>query len=203
MDLLAFFTTVSLISASGVLSPGPLTFALVLSATKYGRRAGIEAALGHMVVELPIAYMVFTGTLILTRFLGTALSMLGGLALIAYGIMGLKGNGNRGPSKLYRGFYVGILFTALNPYFIIWWLTIGATLSLLALESIGAASFPAMYIFHVWLDVAWLSALALLTAKGVLILTSKCLGYVNATFSLILLAFGFLFILNALGAINL
>lgn len=199
MDPLAFFATVALISASGALSPGPLTFATVSSATRYGSRAGIEAALGHMVVELPIAYLVFTGTLVLTKFVGTALGVLGGLALIAYGIMGLKGDGNRSPPKLYRGFYVGLLFTALNPYFIMWWLTIGASLSLLALESMGPGSFPVMYISHVWLDVAWLSALALLTAKGASVLTSKYLGYVNAAFSLLLLAFGLLFILNALG----
>ena len=49
-----FLATVVLVSASGVLGPGPLFLASTLRATKRGTIAGIECAIGHTVVEFPL-----------------------------------------------------------------------------------------------------------------------------------------------------
>lgn len=54
MATLDFLATVVLLSASGVLGPGPLFLASTLRATKRGTIAGIECAVGHTLVEFPL-----------------------------------------------------------------------------------------------------------------------------------------------------
>jgi hypothetical protein len=47
-----FAAEVVLVSASGVLSPGPLFFANIIYGSKMGITAGIRIAYGHTIVEL-------------------------------------------------------------------------------------------------------------------------------------------------------
>ncbi len=204
MDLLTFFITVSLITISGALSPGPLTFGLILSSTKYGTRAGLEAAVGHTLIELPLAFLIFSGTIIFSTFLGKSIALIGGVALIFYGIMGMRNAKNeKRQFRMFRGLYVGLLFTALNPYFIVWWLTIGMALSQISIYSLGTASFPIMYISHVWVDYAWLIFIAFVANRGISLLKANVYNYITKLFSFILIVFGILFVLVFIGILQL
>jgi threonine/homoserine/homoserine lactone efflux protein len=60
---------------------------------------------------------------------------------------------------------VGFLFTALNPYFLLWWLSIGMSL-IAQIQSMGLESLPIIYPAHVWLDFAWLTLVAALGGRG-------------------------------------
>ena len=57
-------------------------------------------------------------------------------------------------------FLIGVIFTGLNPYFILWWLTVGAQLILISLEFAALAGVVFMYLCHVWMDYAWLIGVA-------------------------------------------
>lgn len=200
MELFTFFLTVSLITISGALSPGPLTVAVVISSVKHGVRAGLETAIGHTLVELPLAYLIFIGLLSFSNVNGRLIAFIGGVVLIIYGLLGLKGVKSKDVrTKAYRGLYIGVLFTAFNPYFIIWWLTIGLALTSLAIESFGSASFLLMYTSHVWLDYAWLIFLALIAHKGISMFKDKYYEYMTKAFSSVLILFGVLFILYSIG----
>jgi ABC-type tungstate transport system substrate-binding protein len=50
VSVIEFTAEVVLLSASGVLSPGPLFLANLI----YGSKGGIKIALGHTIVELPL-----------------------------------------------------------------------------------------------------------------------------------------------------
>jgi len=54
MNPAEFAPEVVLVSAPGVLSPGPLFFANIIYGSKMGITAGIKIAYGHTMVELPL-----------------------------------------------------------------------------------------------------------------------------------------------------
>ena len=60
--------------------------------------------------------------------------------------------------------FVGISLSALNPFFIAWWVCIGSPLVMEALRYWGLAGIGILYVAHVWLDFAWLTGLARVTS---------------------------------------
>ncbi|MFZ0894866.1 MAG: hypothetical protein WAZ77_10215 [Candidatus Nitrosopolaris sp.] len=54
MSPLEFAGEVILVSASGVLSPGPLFFINIIYGSKQGITGGIKIAFGHTMVEFPL-----------------------------------------------------------------------------------------------------------------------------------------------------
>ena len=61
MSVLDFGIEVIVLSASGVLAPGPLFFANLVYGIRLDKWSGIKVASGHMVVELPIIIMLAAG----------------------------------------------------------------------------------------------------------------------------------------------
>jgi len=84
-EVLAFAGMVILISASGVMSPGPLFAANISYGLKQGVKAGIKMAYGHTVVELPLIILLGVGILSLESFpqYRIVIAVLGALGLIA------------------------------------------------------------------------------------------------------------------------
>lgn len=59
---------------------------------------------------------------------------------------------------------IGISLSALNPFFIAWWAGVGSPLVMEAVRYWGFAGIGFLYAAHVWLDFAWLIALARITS---------------------------------------
>ena len=67
-----------------------------------------------------------------------------------------------------------MVFTALNPFFIAWWLTIGLKLVLASISLFGGATGGfLLFSFHIWMDYVWLILTAYLIFKGVSIINTK------------------------------
>ncbi len=217
MDYIAFMLTVVAVSSSGVLSPGPLFFANMIYAKRYGYSAGIMIAHGHAIVEFPLIMLIALGILSIeiVRGFNWIISIVGGVALLVFVSMQIlqlfKGDegahknrdynldksnmGNNVVSRL-RPLIIGIVFSALNPFFIAWWLTIGTKIISDAIMLAGLYGVLFMFITHIWMDYAWLATIAALTIKGVNILRdgryylilmlalSSLLVYIGITFIL-------------------
>lgn len=189
------------VTASGALSPGPLTFAVVAGGSRKGARFGILAATGHMAFEFPLYLLLGFGaaSFFRGRLLRAWVSLLGGAALLAYAALILyglvKGSGSQGAEKAAAagGFMVGLLFTALNPYFIIWWATAGLKLTLDIWGAGGAPVLVAAYPFHVWMDYAWLGSLALLAYRGRR-LSERLMDAVQVVLAVLLVYYGWVFL---------
>jgi threonine/homoserine/homoserine lactone efflux protein len=63
MSPLEFAGEVILVSASGVLSPGPLFFIKIIYMTKQGLIGGIKIAFGHTMLEFPLVVTLVLGLL--------------------------------------------------------------------------------------------------------------------------------------------
>ena len=203
-EIIAFAVTVIIISSSGVMSPGPLFAANVTYGLRQGVKAGLKMAYGHTLVEFPLILLLGLGVISLDKFpeFRVTISIIGAIALFAFAALQiksifkekfqLKSESNHGP------FLAGVLFTGLNPFFIIWWFTIGLKL---ITDSIALWSFVGLAImfgFHIWMDYVWLRSVALVSKKGSGLLSNRNYKIFMVGISGLLIYFGITFFQDAL-----
>jgi threonine/homoserine/homoserine lactone efflux protein len=88
----------------------------------------------------------------------------------------------------------GILLSALNPFFIIWWLTIGFKLISDAMLVWAFAGILIVFVLHIWMDFAWLGIVAFLASKSVKIISNRNYKIILLGLSVILIYFGITFL---------
>ena len=206
MNLIDFLATVVIVTASGALAPGPLTFAILMHGSKGGAWAGFLCAVGHTLVEFPLVLALAFGLLTAVNqpLVKLGIGVAGGAGLIVFGILQVYETLMRPDTKrstrktvLPAGsVMLGAALTGLNPYFILWWLTIGSVLIIQALAFAAVIGVIVMYISHVWMDYAFLTALAHFGKKGKLIIGSKYYKVVLTSFGIVLVYYGISFILS-------
>jgi threonine/homoserine/homoserine lactone efflux protein len=80
---------VILVSASGVLSPGPLFFINIIYGSKQGITGGVKIAFGHTMIEFPLITTLALGLFTFSHvFLNNEnlkiISIIGGIAIIVF-----------------------------------------------------------------------------------------------------------------------
>ncbi|UVS69494.1 LysE family transporter [Nitrososphaera viennensis] len=184
MDALAFGAEVVAVSASGVLAPGPLFVANVMYGTRQGALSGIKVAHGHAVVESTVIAVIAAGLFSASAFIADyadIVTIFGGVSIIGFAIVQIisivaarKKSDQKKKIETRKGpFATGVAFSALNPFFLVWWLTVGLKL-ISDSAAFGSVTGPALLFgMHVWMDYAWLAATAYLASKGSSVLKSK------------------------------
>ncbi|HUK26837.1 MAG TPA: LysE family transporter [Candidatus Acidoferrales bacterium] len=211
MNLIDFLFTVVIVTASGALAPGPLFFGLLMHGSRDGARAGFSCAIGHTMVEFPLVIALALGLLAAANqpVIKEVIGLIGGVGLIGFGILQVFDTIRNKPEfgtasekrRLPRNSIIlGLALTGLNPYFILWWLTIGSILIVQALAFAAIIGVLAMYVFHVWMDYAYLTTIAHLGQKGKRVVGSRYYRLVLVAFGLVLIYYGSTFILNAIKA---
>jgi len=199
-QLLEFSILVIVISASGVMAPGPLFAANIAHGLRDGAKSGIKMAVGHTIVELPLVILLGIGVFSLELFpeFRTVISILGAITLFVFAIIQINiifRNKKQTTSNLKQGPLVsGILLSALNPFFIIWWLTIGFKLISDAMLIWAFSGILVMFVLHIWMDFAWLGTISYLAAKSKKILTNKNYKIIMTGLSIMLIYFGITFL---------
>lgn len=209
MILLDIGLQIVLISASGVLTPGPLFFAN-LALSKYGGFwSGIKIAIGHTMVELPVI-ILYSLPLIAFSYPNTTfnifkvISIIGGTSLIIFGIFYvvkiLSQNDSLTatvkPSRIENPIIVGILFTGVNPFFYLWWISVGVKLISDSLQFLGyPLGIVFLFFVHIWMDYAWLGISSYVTSRGIRIIGSHYHKFVIIFLTLPLFYYGINFIL--------
>ena len=207
MDLFGFVATIVLVTVSGALAPGPLFFATILHGAKSGAKSGLIFSLAHALVEFALILLFAFGLLSLADFpnFKLAVGVAGGAVLLFFGAMQIRDSLNRNLNKTETKSpktrnlaLVGLTLTGLNPFFILWWLTVGANLIFLALEFASFAGVVFMYLCHVWVDIVWLTAIAHFARMGANVAGSRWYRILMAAFGAVLIYFGATFIADAL-----
>lgn len=144
MNTFEFAIEVVFLSASGVLSPGPLFFANLIYGSRQGFRGGIKMASGHTIVELPIILMLsfglfhFSVTSVVHNATLKSIGLLGGITIVVFSMLQIRSvvirEKNRSLGNLIdttkyslsnKPILNGMIFSLLNPFFIVWWFTVG------------------------------------------------------------------------------
>lgn len=195
-------SNIIIISLSGVLSPGPLLISNIINAKKYGYKAGLDTAIGHTIIELPLVVLLGTTNMLLDKFrvFNIIVGIIGGLALITFSILSIVKKDVE-KTIVYKPFISGIVFTGLNPFFITWWLTIGMNLINSAMRYSMVGLFM-MFLLHIWLDYAWLILTSYITKRGISIIKSKYYKVTLFVLNIVMMYFGILFITSSLKMVD-
>lgn len=213
MDLLGFGAQVVFTSASGVISPGPLFFANLVYGSKQGIYSGIKIAHGHTIVELPLIIILASGlitfsSITTTNLVSKLISLSGGIVILVFSAVQIEAllKKKKGEKKIYFNTHnkkdpliIGSILSALNPFFILWWLTAGLKLISDSLELYGfAMGIVVVFFFHIWMDYGWLAVTAHLISKGTLIFRSKYYPIILLALNAALIYYGIYFIVTGL-----
>jgi len=197
--LAVFLLGVVAISFSGAMTPGPV-LAVAITNSYHSWKAGPLIAIGHGIVEIPLMFLIFFG---LTRYLKVAwmkvlIGVIGGIILIYLGIKMIKDKAIQTKIKenpSYNPLMGGIVTTAANPYFFIWWITIGSALILRSVE-FGLKGFMIFIPTHWLCDLGWYFLVSLTIYKTRHLWGRKLHETLLGICGLVLLGFGVYFIVS-------
>lgn len=199
-----FFTS-WLVGFSGAMSPGPVSAVTVVEGARRGFWAGPGIAVGHGLVEVVLVALLASGLggLLQTEAAGRTLAVVGGLALMGFGLLTARGtrearlaDSAQAAEGLARwgSLPAGVLTTLSNPFWLVWWATIGA--AYLAVSArLGLAGLAAFYVGHWLADLSWGSFLSGATAGGRRWLSDRGYRWLLVGGGAFLVAFGGVFVL--------
>ena len=198
-----FLIETVLISLSGVMAPGPLTATAVAKGAGSPHAGGL-IALGHGIVEFPLMLAMFwgLGSVLANKRVGAIVGFVGGFFLLVLGVGIIRSASAEAESK--EGFSSPVLAGALlsigNPYFLVWWATVGASLLSRAM-GFGWPGFLAFAILHWACDLGWLYLLSWLSSTGRAFLGTGFVKAVRLLCGVLLVFFGAKFVADALLAL--
>jgi len=201
VSTLLFFFNAVLISLSGALAPGPMTAAAIGWGVR-SRWSGAAIAVGHAVVELPLIVMLVLGMgrLFELEWVKIAIGFAGGAVLIWMGLRMLRqgaGDESAAVAGNRKGpFWTGFAFSAANPYFLIWWATLGLKLALDA-KALGVWALVIFALLHWACDLVWLTALGWASFKGTRLLGKRLHVFVLRVCGVVLLVLATWFLYKA------
>ena len=198
-QIIEFAVTVILISASGVMAPGPLFAANIAYGLRGGGKTGIKMAIGHAIVELPLVILLGIGVFSFEIFpeFRTLISILGAITLFVFAGIQIKTTLQMKETIFnpkHSAILTGITLSALNPFFIIWWLSIGFKLISDAMLIWAFAGIVIVFLLHIWMDFVWLYSIAYLSSKSSKIISNRNYKILMIGLSSMLVYFGISFI---------
>jgi len=153
--------------------PGPVLTVTISESTKRGFIAGPLIVLGHAVLEILLLALLTLGfaDLINNPGLLGIVGIAGGAVLLwisfdmLKGIRQLRLDLSSGKSAWGGPVVAGILTSLANPYWIIWWATIGLGYVIISMKFgfIGVAVF---FTGHILADLLWYSVVSLFVSRG-------------------------------------
>lgn len=200
MSMLNFVLTIVGISLSGVMAPGPITAATLVAGAR-NRHAGAWICAGHILVELPLILLLAAGlgTFLEAKEIRAGIGLGGGLLLLVMGVQVLsslrKSETDSTGSLQRQPFWTGIVLSGANPYFLLWWATVGLTLTSQAME-FGILALGLFALLHWLCDLGWLEVLSFAGFKGSAF-GNRSQKIISLICGLMLLGFGAKFVYDA------
>jgi len=195
------------LALSGALMPGPLLTVTVSESARIGFKAGPLLMTGHAVLELLLVIAIVQG---LGPFLKSP-SVMGVIALFGGGMLlwmgvdmvrnssGLSLNrqetGKHGKRTLHP-VLVGILASISNPYWTLWWATIGLGY-LVAAMKYGIRGIIVFFLGHIAADYAWYALISLGISRGRRLIKDRSYRIMIRICGIFLVGFGGWFLLSA------
>jgi len=200
------------IGLTGAMAPGPYLTVTIARTLRKGRMSAFMMLAGHAVLEAALLVGFAYG---LQEFLkrptvSSALSVAGGAFLLWMGGSLLYGSVRGSVVTDLEAAEVrsrmgpvvqGAVVSLSNPYWLLWWITIGAALAAkgLALGPIGIAAF---YLGHELADIVWYAAVIIAVSSGKRLLSPPVYRAIMGALAAFLLYLGVRFVLAGLGGIG-
>jgi threonine/homoserine/homoserine lactone efflux protein len=185
------------VALSGALMPGPLLTGTVGEAARRGFWAGPLIIAGHALLEAALVLLLLAGVGAWLHRPGV-LGLVGVLGAGMLGWMGLALMRSSRHSRLefdakadsgLHPVLAGALLSAANPYFLLWWLTIGLGYVLFSAKY-GLLGVALFYTGHILADFVWYSLVSGAVAQGRRFISDRLYQGFLACCGLFLVGFG-------------
>ena len=211
-EIIQLFFGSMVVAFSGALVPGPMFTLVVTSVAQKGFWTSLFIVIGHSILELAVVISFYLGVL---KYLDKPIilkiiSLLGGIFLLYMGIsivvsifrkktkLDLDSNILRNSlTKKSLAVIVakGILISLANPYWYIWWLSIGAAFMLKSVK-FNISGISLFYIGHISADFIWYLFIGFIVSTGRRFFNQKVYIAILIICSLFLFYLGIRFILD-------
>ncbi len=178
--LITIFCTSFVIALSGAMMPGPLLTATISETSRQGFKAGPLLILGHGILELLLVLALILGLAPLLKrqevFIVTAFA--GAIVLLWMAIGMLRAINNlhidwrRESAGSNNLIMTGALLSIANPYWTIWWASIGLGYILYS-QQFGILGVVFFFLGHIIADLAWYAVVSLAVDRGRHFLTDR------------------------------
>lgn len=209
-EQLAFLASASfIIGFSGAIVPGPMFVATIVWSTKRGHIAGPLIVIGHMIAEISVMLALLLGLSFIFQSGEVRLlsGVLGGLFLVWSGI-NLVRTSRSANTQLQLSLeessplsgnpiLAGLVTSLSNPYFFVWWATVGNYYTTFGLET---ASYLGVMVFAFshWLsDLTWFSLVSFSISKGRKVMSDRVYRWILAACGVLMLILGTIFIIDS------
>jgi threonine/homoserine/homoserine lactone efflux protein len=161
------------VGLSGAMMPGPLLAVTISEAARRGARAGPLIVLGHMLLEAALVAVVALGfAAVLQRPRVVGVMALAGSAVLCWlgadmvrSARGLSLEAETRRAVRLHPVTAGAVVSLSNPYWTIWWATIGISYIVMGLR-FGLAGIVSFFAGHILADLAWYSLVSFGIARG-------------------------------------
>lgn len=208
VSLLFIFGTSFVVGLSGSVTPGPLLAINISEAARRGFWAGPLLIAGHAIAELLLVIALAWG---LSQILGNSLvagiiGVVGGLVLVwmAYSLLRQSrsqelptGAATERRIPTHRLVLAGIVVSVANPFWLLWWATVGTTYLVWSL-TLGVAGVVLFYVGHIMSDLGWYSLVSLLVAKGRRLMSTRVYRALLGVCGVALLGLGVYFLVSGI-----
>jgi len=199
--MLPILLSVAVISFSGVMMPGPM-LAVTLAKSYRSPWAGVWIALGHAVIEVPLILLIYFGfaQFFQVTVVRLALSVAGSGMIIWMGVSMFRARSEvarKGKDLPYNAFTAGILTSVFNPFFLVWWATIGSMLIMRILE-FGTMGLIVFIMVHWLCDLAWLTLVSNVIYRTHAFWNQRVQEWLFIACSLLLVGFGIWFLISGI-----
>jgi len=193
-DVIQTFLLGLVIGLTGALAPGPTLVATINASIAGDWRIGPKVTAGHMIAEGVIFLLIVLGLATLALPYTSAIALIGGIALIVFGaltIAGSRGASLGGPvtGTAANPYIAGLVTSAANPYFWIWWLTIGSAMVIAGLAG-GIVLAGVFMVGHWCADLGWFTLVSTGVSRGRTILSDISYRRIMAVCGVFLILFG-------------
>ncbi len=201
---------------SGAVVPGSLLAVVVRESVRAGWAAGPVMMIGHGLLELIAVILLITGLIAFARaprVRGT-IGIAGGLVLLYLSYQTLLISGETGAAALRsagatqgtgggwgRLVWLGALMSVANPYWWLWWATIGTAHAGWAVQR-GKLGGGVYFSGHILSDVAWYSAVSVALGAGRSLLSPSILRGIYVVCAVFLVAIGTVFLAAGVRALR-
>jgi len=178
--LATIFCTSFVLALSGALMPGPLMTVTVSESSRRGIITGPLMIFGHGLLELALVIALISGLapILVRDDVFILISLTGGAVLLWMGGTMLRSlptlsldcpPSNEKPRNLV---VMGIVLSAVNPYWLIWWASIGLGYIMHSLK-FGLLGVTAFFLGHILADLAWYAFISFGITKGQHLFSNK------------------------------
>jgi threonine/homoserine/homoserine lactone efflux protein len=196
-----------LIGLTGALAPGPTLIATINASLKGGWTMGPRVTLGHAVVEVVMVLLIIAGLSVIIGGYSWLIAGIGGASLVVFGVLTIMesrhaqfdfmSHVSQDSKTAASPFLAGMLTSISNPYFWLWWFTVGSALMIGALSE-GITTAIAFIMGHWGADLAWFTLVSTSVHHGRFLIREREYRWTLTLCGLFLIVFGVYYALTLL-----